>query len=235
MYKITSASDGVDIGMTEAVTYIRLNAKNGCYTMCDKQEAQGVAYASTPYNLFGKESMGDLPTVLVTEVDAGKELGTVQQAMQTVQQQTASNAFMSSQMHAAAMLYVQAATDIPDATALKMPDLFKTWEEVLAAGKELEANTIINDGGQLYRVVQAVTPQEGQPPHGDGMLAVYRPIDKQHTGTADDPIPFVSGMDTEKGKYYSYNGKVYLCQLDMKPCVWAPDTPGLWQWEEVTE
>ena len=22
--------------------------------------------------------------------------------------------------------------------------------------------------------------------------------------------------------------------LEMKPCVWAPDSPGLWQWSEVS-
>ena len=140
---------------------------------------------------------------------------------------------MSTQLRTAAQLYVQKAVDIPDNTALEMPDLFRTWDEVLAAGAQLEANTIINDGGQLYRVVQAVTPQEHQSPHDEGMLAIYRPIDKQHAGTLEDPIPYVYGMDTEKDKYYSYNGKVYLCNLDMKPCVWPPDTAGLWQWTEV--
>ena len=32
---------------------------------------------------------------------------------------------------------------------------------------------------------------------------------------------------------YSYNGVVYLCKADMKPCVWAPGTAGVWQWEAV--
>ena len=40
-------------------------------------------------------------------------------------------------------------------------------------------------------------------------------------------------MNTEEGKYYSYEGKVYLCKADMTPCVWAPGSPGVWQWEEV--
>ena len=42
-------------------------------------------------------------------------------------------------------------------------------------------------------------------------------------------------MDSEQGKYYSYNGKVYLCNLTMPGCVYAPDTPGLWQWSEAEE
>ncbi len=29
-------------------------------------------------------------------------------------------------------------------------------------------------------------------------------------------------------------GKVYLAKADMPNCVYPPDTPSLWQWEEVT-
>lgn len=137
------------------------------------------------------------------------------------------------QMKTAVKLYVQKATDIADAEALAMPDMFRTWEEVLEAGEALEANTVLRIGRQLYRVVQQVTPQAHQRPDGEGMLAVYRPIDQSHAGTLEDPIPFVYGMDAEGGKYYSYGGKIYLCNADMTPCVWPPDSPGLWQWEEA--
>ena len=94
---------------------------------------------------------------------------------------------------------------------------------------------MLNLDGTLYRVVQPVTPQEHQPPNGEGMTAIYRPIDQTHAGTLEDPIPWAYGMDSEQGKYYSYNGKVYLCNLTMPGCIYAPDTPGLWQWSEVTE
>ena len=236
MYKIINQDTGEFIGMTESPTYIRLS-QNGCLVLCKVgEEPQGVAFASQAYNLFGKEPMSPgLPTVLVTEVDGGQELQAMQQQVQTAQTTIESVSTMSTQLRTAAQLYVQKAVDIPDNTALEMPDLFRTWDEVLVADTQLEANTIINDGGQLYRVVQAMTPQAHQAPHDEGMLAIYRPIDKQHAGTLEDPIPYVYGMDTEKDKYYSYNGKVYLCNLDMKPCVWAPDTPGLWQWTEVQE
>ncbi len=136
----------------------------------------------------------------------------------------------------ARVLAVQAAPTLSDDQALAMPDLFPTWEPALAKYAEdkqpLKKDSIINDGGTLYRVVQDNTiPQAHQPPHGEGMLAVYRPIDQSHTGMQDDPIPWVYGMDCYQDKYYSYNGKTYLCKSDMIPCVWAPDTAGLWQWE----
>ena len=66
---------------------------------------------------------------------------------------------------------------LTDGQALAMPRLFPAWEEVLAAGKPLKRNTVLSDGGALYRVVpESVTPQPHQPPHGEGMLAVYRPL-----------------------------------------------------------
>lgn len=126
-----------------------------------------------------------------------------------------------------------AATGLTDAVALSIPDLLPAWAELLAAGNKVAAGVCLTHKGQTYRMVQAVTPIESQPPGGEGMLAVYRPIDQQHAGTAKDPIPFVCGMDCRAGLYYSYEGKTWLCKADMIPCTWPPDTPGMWQWEEI--
>lgn len=157
------------------------------------------------------------------------------EGLRKVEQKVEAEASAAAQTKAATRLYVQKATDITDEQALAMPDLFLTWAEALAAGNKLAENTVLRDGSVLYRVVQSggVTPLESQPPHGEGMLAVYRPIDQTHEGTKEDPIPFVYGMDTEEGKYYAYEGITYLCKQDMIPCVWPPNTPGLWQWEVV--
>ena len=225
MFKIIK--EGTSLGMTEAPTYVR-QAENGCFVLCQEGQATGIAYGGTVYHLLGREVLEGAESVILEVADAGVEI-------QAARESAAQNAKLSGQLSAAARLYVQAATDVPDETALEMPDLFKTWEEALKAGKELPKDTIINDGGQLYRVVQAVTPQKHQPPHGEGMLAIYRPIDQTHAGTKEDPIPWVYGMDTEQSKYYSYGGKTYLCNLTMPACVWAPGTPGMWQWSEVTE
>lgn len=207
------------IALTEQVNYIRLHP-DGFYLLCREEEAQGVAVAGTPYHLQGREELPGCETVLVQKSDAGVVLWQEQ--------------LMNSQLQAAAKLYVQA-MPVEDKQALDMPDLFRTWEEVLAAGQTVSKDIIINDGGKLYRVVpeEGVTPQENQPPHGEGMLAVYRLIDIEHAGTQEDPISYVDGIDTEQGKYYSYNDKLYLCNLEMTPCVWPPDTAGLWQWTEV--
>ena len=217
MYRIIK--DGTELALIEAPSYVR-QARNGCFVLCQEAEAAGIAYNGTVYHLLGRE--------ILEVADAGVEI-------QAARESAAQNAKLSGQLSAAARLYVQAATDVPDETALEMPDLFKTWEEALDAGTTLTENSIINDGGTLYRVVApgGVLPQAHQPPHGEGMLAVYRPIDTAHKGTMEDPIPWVYGMDCASGLYYSYNAAVYLCKADMKPCVWAPGTAGLWQWEAV--
>lgn len=219
--------DGTSLGMTEAPTYVR-QAENGCFVLCQEAEATGITHNGTVYHLLGREALEGAESVILEAADAGAEI-------QAAGESAANNAKLSGQLSAAAKLYVQAATDVPDETALEMPDLFKTWEEVLAAGQNVAQNAIINDGGTLYRVVAAggVLPQEHQPPHGEGMLAVYRPIDTAHAGTLEDPIPWMYGMDCTEGLYYSHNATVYLCKANMTPCVWAPGTAGLWQWEAV--
>lgn len=225
MFKIIK--DGTSLGMTEAPTYVR-QAENGCFVLCQEAEATGIAHNGTVYHLLGREALEGAESVILEAADAGAEI-------QAAGESAANNAKLSGQLSAVAKLYVQAATDVPDETALEMPDLFKTWEEVLAAGQNVAQNAIINDGGTLYRVVAAggVLPQEHQPPHGEGMLAVYRPIDTAHAGTMEDPIPWMYGMDCTEGLYYSHNATVYLCKANMTPCVWAPGTAGLWQWEAV--
>lgn len=124
-----------------------------------------------------------------------------------------------------------AARYVPEDKALSVPSVFPSWDKALAEGAELPKGFILSLDGRLYITKQAVTPQAHQPPDGEGMLAVYRPIDQSHAGTKDDPVPWVYGMDCFGDKYYSYNGNTYLCKSDMLPCVWAPDTAGLWQWE----
>lgn len=122
---------------------------------------------------------------------------------------------------------------------LAKAELFPVW----TAGETYPYGRRIQHEGIVYEIVSAggVTAQEHQPPNGEGMLAVYRPLStdpetgETPTGTQDDPIPYIGGMDVVKDKYYSYNGKLYLANLNMPACVWPPDTAGLWQWTEVSE
>ena len=121
---------------------------------------------------------------------------------------------------------------------LAKAELFPVW----TAGETYPQGRRIQHEGIVYEVVAAdgVTAEAHQPPNGEGLLAVYRPLStdpetgETPTGTQDDPIPYIGGMDVKKDKYYSYNGKLYKANLTMPACVWPPDTAGLWQWTEVT-
>lgn len=111
-------------------------------------------------------------------------------------------------------------------------EMFPVW----VAGESYQANERIQHNGIVYEVVQAVTAESYQPPDAEGMLAIYRPLSEVGTeegdGTKENPINFLLGMDCEKGKYYSFNGKTYLAVQDMKPCIWEPGSAGtmaIWQ------
>lgn len=70
MYRIISVSDGSEIGVVDAVTYIKIS-NSGSYTNATKEDATGVAVNSTPYNLMGHEDIGGEDTVVVSEFDGG--------------------------------------------------------------------------------------------------------------------------------------------------------------------
>lgn len=87
MYKLINFDTSEEIGITDFLHYIRLG-KNGCFVLCkDGEEPQGIAYNSTPYNLAGKESMGDLPTAIVQEYDSGKEFDDLKAENQALNEQ----------------------------------------------------------------------------------------------------------------------------------------------------
>ena len=218
--------DDAIIARTEKPNYIYLHPE-GYYVLCDKEEAQGIAVDGVPYALL-EGFLGECEAVVLTERDGGDIIG-------ELYAQSDNTAKLSGQIAVAAKMSVQDSAEIEDDDALKMPDLFRTWAEVLARGVALAAQTIINKDGKLYRVQNIVTPAKHQPPDGEGMLALYRPIDIAHAGTKEDPIAWEYGMDCSAGLYYTYAGELWKCAGDMKPCVWQPGTAGVWQWERVTE
>lgn len=70
MYRIVSAVSGAQIGIADAVTYIKVS-ENGDYTPVAKEDAAGVAVNGTAYNLIGGEDIGGEDTVVVSEFDGG--------------------------------------------------------------------------------------------------------------------------------------------------------------------
>ena len=123
----------------------------------------------------------------------------------------------------------------PEYAVFARAGLFPAW----TPGATYAKGARVVHGGIVFEVQQPVTAQVHQPPGGAGMLAIYRPLSvnaetgDEADGSRDSPLTYVRGMDVYTGKYYAFDGKLYLAKADMKPCVWNPGTPGLWQWELV--
>ena len=64
--------------------------------------------------------------------------------------------------------------------------------------------------------------------------AIYTKMSEGYAGTAENPIPWVYGMECKEGVCYSYNGVTYRIAKGgyMNPCVWQPDC-GIWQFEVI--
>lgn len=98
-----------------------------------------------------------------------------------------------------------------DQEALELQILYKSWDQQI--GKQLNAGEYVQHEGKLYRVLQAHTAQSTWAP-GNGTESLFVVIDKEHTGTLDDPIPYDGNMELFNGKYYIQNEAVYLCTRD---------------------
>ena len=100
------------------------------------------------------------------------------------------------------------------------------------------AGEIIQYNGLLYEIVAPHLSNAVSYPV-ETTFAYYRLVELTHAGTIDDPIPYPEQegilVNVQEGKYYAYKGKVYLAKADMPDCIYPPDTPSMWQWEEVTE
>ena len=71
IYKIVNADTNELIGITDNPRYIYLKGTGSLVPAERKQDATGVAYKSTPYNLVGTIGVGAETTVVVFELDNG--------------------------------------------------------------------------------------------------------------------------------------------------------------------
>ena len=111
---------------------------------------------------------------------------------------------------------------LSEADALKYQDYYPEWgDENAPMGKEVSIGFRMRNGGKLYEVRQPHTLQKEWEPGAQGTESIYTLVQADyeenpsgHAGTADDPIPYEGNQVLEAGKYYSQDGKVYLCTRD---------------------
>ena len=102
-------------------------------------------------------------------------------------------------------------TDISNEEALDYMVIVYPWSKFI--GTELPQGKIVSHDEKLWRVRQAHTAQEEYAPSME-TAALFEVIEKEHAGTADDPVPYAAPMEIFAGKYYSEDGVIYLCTRD---------------------
>ena len=109
------------------------------------------------------------------------------------------------------MAIKQARQITDDQEALEVQALYKEWKAQI--GRQLVAGEYVQHDGQLFKVLQTHVAQETFPP-GVGTESLFMVIVKDHEGTLEDPIPFVTNMEICKDKYYTEDGVLYLGTVD---------------------
>lgn len=95
-----------------------------------------------------------------------------------------------------------------DEQAISVKALYPEWESI-ADGTTLNEGERVNYLDVLYKVLQSHEKQSTWNPLDTSSL--FTPIDESHAGTLEDPIPWVSGMESEYGLYYTDEGITYFC------------------------
>lgn len=90
------------------------------------------------------------------------------------------------------------------------------WQWVDLIGTTATSGQRFLHGETLYKVRDDAAvhkfSREWEP--GVTTAALYTAIDEAHSGTIDDPIPWVQPMELYANKYYTEGGKLYACWRD---------------------
>ena len=103
---------------------------------------------------------------------------------------------------------------LTDEQALTCKLIYQQWSNLI--GTTATPGQRFLHGEALYKVRDDASvhtfSREWEP--GVTTAALYTAIDEAHSGTIDDPIPWVQPMELYAGKYYTEGGKLYSCWRD---------------------
>lgn len=106
----------------------------------------------------------------------------------------------------------KAAQSLEDDVAVTAMELFPIWKDLVSKGEKAEKGFRFHHEGQLYRTEQ---PEyifvEHFVPGTAGTESLFSKVDKQHSGTAEDPIPYSRNMEIYEGLYYTQDNVLYRC------------------------
>lgn len=118
---------------------------------------------------------------------------------------------VNEQMMSFVKIMARTSTSIPSKTALEMPDMFPNFIDLI--GEQVMKGSILRYMGKLYRVRQDHTVLAIYTP-GIETASLYEVIDREHSGTIEDPIIYTPPMEIFEGKYYKQGDQLYKCTRD---------------------
>ena len=205
MYTITKS--GLEIAVTERPTYIRLQS-NGAFGLCNREQAQGIAWEGTPYHVEGMPEFDreGVQTVSLAEIDGGKRV------MQTDKHAAALRAAGAKQVQ----LYCAAGND-PSADSGIFADSMEEWE----AGKSYKRGDVFRYNGALGYVKQAHTSQDTWLPFSVGTESLYgaRPMPDEN---GIYPYAYNMAADVDMLVRDPDNNRVYKCIQAIRDMVYKP-------------
>lgn len=98
---------------------------------------------------------------------------------------------------------------LTDAEALSVKEFYPGWEE----GIDVAEGERYNCDGDLWEVLATHKTQASWRP-SLATASIWKHVDEEHEGTERDPIPYSPPMEVVGGKYYTQDGKTYLCVRD---------------------
>lgn len=92
--------------------------------------------------------------------------------------------------------------------ALSVMEMYPQWEAMI--NKTVEVGYIMQYNGKLWKSRQTHTALHVYPP-GIDTASLYEVIVQEHSGTVEDPIPYLPPMEIFEGKYYTQFDVLYKC------------------------
>ncbi len=103
--------------------------------------------------------------------------------------------------------------NMTDEEAKKVPALFPVWKDLIGESVTLDKRVWYNNS--LYKCILAHTVQESWTPSASSTLWLNISEEAQEAdGSLEHPYAWEQGMISYEGKYYTEDGKLYICIRD---------------------